>query len=120
MEEIRDGALWGREDLLPAPDSHHMGVERTRLGWGMGNVPDAGDSPVDRIFASGWRQRAVSEPESRQGCPQALIRSDLLQGGEAQPGQQPLRLSHWFPAATSSVCSGAKPPGRIWVQGGSV
>lgn len=83
MEEVRDGALRGREDLLLAPDSHHMGVERTRLGWGwgMGNVPGAGDNPVDRIFASGWRHRAVSEPGSRQGCPQDLIRSDLSRVG---------------------------------------
>ena len=86
MEEVRGGALRGREDLLLAPDSDHMGVERTGWGWGMGNVPGAGENPVDRIFASWWRQRAVSEPGSRQGCPQALIISDLSRGGEAQPG----------------------------------
>lgn len=65
-----------------------------------------------------------------RAVPEVLIRSYLAWGGEAQPGRQPLLLSHWLPPAASSVCSGAKAsrqnPGagreclELAVQGGQV
>lgn len=56
----------------------------------IGSLPGGGDSQTSARQCPG---RAV---------PEALIRSDLSWGGEAQPGRQPLLLSHWLPTAVSS------------------